>query len=793
MSANNRSPLGFLPILLFHLSVLLTALLLQILHGGRRELFLFTMGVTVVGVLVGAIAYRRFLWDVFRSFKSAGVLLSLLALSCILGTYFVQDLDLRRAGIFASAQDHAPPGQLPPFSERNQATRFALAQSILGMRLGGDEDRERMLEQKVKLSPTERQRLDLHRRAFGERFAAAREQALLGGKERQVNEFATTAYARRHFEGLYSLFRFVKRWHLFDIFEAWWFYCVLGLIAVNVIVGTFARAPWSVRDAGIAITHTGIIIVLAGALLDRLVATEGNIEFVYGDPARQVASFMRDDKNRLLHHFPGFRVRLDRFATEYYHELAVLRYDWSRHNDGSPRSSDDVRSMPFFASDQFPVRAGFARQFEDKTIRLEVKQYEPRVRLQTVVREREDGEPNPAVKLGLYRDREAKGPNFFLVNHIEPWIFARQPERAPEIGGLRFEYVWARSDAEYERLVRRAPLPDNGELVVRLNGEEVHARVDLGRTRNVAVGGKTLRVAFLGIASALVEEENVNLDNRLQRTEEPQLYIHVEGLPQRIRVPRDDREFTKGFAILDGAEFRFDWKDPRDHGVARIYRVVGAAGREPMFVKVGEDGLALARPLKPGEPLALEPGLAWIRLEGSVRSAEEHRVVRVVSDDDFLRSSGGWEDDLLAAWADVEVDGPYGKVAGQLTPFNSIHYGPRGGPPLYEIRMVKTRQARDWFSVLSVLDHQDNVLETHNVQVNSPLRWAGYRFYQATAQPRGPDGFARSGISVTNQPGVYFMYVGYAVLTLGVSWVFFLKPVIVRRQRRRRRAEVAPS
>ena len=103
-----------------------------------------------------------------------------------------------------------------------------------------------------------------------------------------------------------------------------WFYLLLFLIAVNMIVGTLARAPWQTRDWGIVITHTGILIILAGGLLDLLVAQEGHLYFRYerNNPAARIKAEIVDRKNQAITHLP-FRVRLDRFATEHYHELLV--------------------------------------------------------------------------------------------------------------------------------------------------------------------------------------------------------------------------------------------------------------------------------------------------------------------------------------------------------------------------------------------------------------------------------------------------------------------------------------
>ena len=97
-----------------------------------------------------------------------------------------------------------------------------------------------------------------------------------------------------------------------------------------------------------------------------------------------------------------------------------------------------------------------------------------------------------------------------------------------------------------------------------------------------------------------------------------------------------------------------------------------------------------------------------------------------------------------------------------------------------------------WGIDYALLNRAGDPVKTHNVQVNAPLRHRGYRFFQATAS-QTREGFGISGISVTRNPGVNFMYLGYTVLTAGVCYLFFVRPIIDRRRRRQRREEAAES
>ncbi|MHC4974718.1 MAG: cytochrome c biogenesis protein ResB [Planctomycetota bacterium] len=790
MGAGNRSPLGFFPITVFFLCVLLAAVLLQLLYDSWGTLALTVGLAAVVGTLITiAVVRPRFYWDVFRSLKSAAVLITFLVIACILGTLLIQDLDLRRAGVFDAGL--AKEGEeLPPFDDRNQSTRFALAEAHALLAVWPNEERREMLEAKVKLSDFEKDQVGLRSTAFGSRAGRAFEEAVLASKRRQVEQLTTTHYARQHHSGLYKFYLFCRGLHLFDIFEAWWFKVLLGLIGVTVVIGTIALAPWSWRQAGVAVTHAGVLIVLFGGLADTLAAKEGYMYLKDGKPQERVASSIHDQKNRIYNNLP-FRIYLERFATEYYHELLVERIDWSRRHDGKKWSGTNGTGhmgRPFAVRATVPVRAGVERLFEDKKIRVTVHEYKPRVFVRTVVEDRGDGKINPAVKLGLYNNPKG-GKNFFVHGNNQPWLFANEEDRCClDMYGGRFEYVWAENQGHYNRLLRQAPIPDNGTLVLRTkSGDRVSERVVLGQKRTITVGGRAVEVEFVAIRSALEEMKNVNLDRRKQTSEEPVLYLRVAGQP--LPVPRDDSAFTRDFNLLEGVEFRFDWPNPKDAGVRSIFRVIEGAGLPQVLVQIDKEGKALAKPMRRGVPvplIGLEGG--YLAVEEHVRSAREGREVEEVTDEEFLREGGGHKDHLLAAWGDVEISGEWGTIRREMTPYDRpIFYGPKGERPVYAFSLVKTQQQRDWFSVLNVLDNQGNKLKSHAVQVNDPLRYGGYRFFQATAAT-DRDGLGVSGISVTRNPGVTFMYVGYTVLTIGVCWIFFARPIIDRRRRRRNRS-----
>ena len=156
----------------------------------------------------------------------------------------------------------------------------------------------------------------------------------------------------------------------------------------------------------------------------------------------------------------------------------------------------------------------------------------------------------------------------------------------------------------------------------------------------------------------------------------------------------------------------------------------------------------------------------------------------------------------------VQVIGAYRnfkmrQVSGRMTPYESTEPGvnpayeltftPTGKPPetffvferfpmhamggrSYRAEYVAPRVVKDYKSTLQVIDKGHLVKET-TIEVNKPLYYGGYHFYQSTFayDPSGPV----SGISVSSARGVWVVFVGYAMIFIGLVLQFW--PKILKR------------
>ena len=85
---------------------------------------------------------------------------------------------------------------------------------------------------------------------------------------------------------------------------------------------------------------------------------------------------------------------------------------------------------------------------------------------------------------------------------------------------------------------------------------------------------------------------------------------------------------------------------------------------------------------------------------------------------------------------------------------------------------------KDYFSDLEVIEN-GNVVATKTIQVNDPLHWKGYHFYQSSYDVRAG---MYTVLSVTSDKGLYIVYAGYWLMCLGVILQCWISPALKSRK-----------
>jgi hypothetical protein len=122
----------------------------------------------------------------------------------------------------------------------------------------------------------------------------------------------------------------------------------------------------------------------------------------------------------------------------------------------------------------------------------------------------------------------------------------------------------------------------------------------------------------------------------------------------------------------------------------------------------------------------------------------------------------GGERHLDVSFGDAQASLPF---AVTLLRFKSDKYPGSNMPATYESRVR--------------VDDPAQGASEHVIAMNRPLHYAGYTFFQASYIPGEPMG---SVLSVSRSPGLPLVYAGTALVTLGIAWMVYLRPLLVRRE-----------
>ncbi|HUK65294.1 MAG TPA: cytochrome c biogenesis protein ResB [Anaeromyxobacteraceae bacterium] len=96
----------------------------------------------------------------------------------------------------------------------------------------------------------------------------------------------------------------------------------------------------------------------------------------------------------------------------------------------------------------------------------------------------------------------------------------------------------------------------------------------------------------------------------------------------------------------------------------------------------------------------------------------------------------------------------------------------------------RPEEAKSFESHVTVLDGAN--LRSARISVNDPFTYRGWTFYQANYNPQNP---RYSGLEAVHDPGVKFVFAGFALIIVGVFTMFYLE----NRLRRSRRAPSAQA
>ena len=241
----------------------------------------------------------------------------------------------------------------------------------------------------------------------------------------------------------------------------------------------------------------------------------------------------------------------------------------------------------------------------------------------------------------------------------------------------------------------------------------------------------------------------------IQKIPEGYMLISEGDTENRVMQEYFEQQLGKLPFSIKLNDFRVEFYDADSKYVPRLY----------IQTKEGQNLQLIA---KAGEEVSLDQGKSKLKV---LRTFENFKIQN--KDNKMTVTDEGTSGENPAVELEIEVaDGSSHTryVFEQFGAFN--HSANEDGLQLNYVSQ-KPRMVRDYFSdVVIIEDGKEKFSKT--IEVNHPLHYKGYHFYQHSYDSKAGE---YTILSVVSDSGLYVVYAGYWLLCLGVLWQFWFRHI----------------
>jgi hypothetical protein len=522
-----------------------------------------------------------------------------------------------------------------------------------------------------------------------------------------------------------SFYHFIKMLKLEDTYHSIWFMSLVGLLNLNLLLCTLNKLPFTKKKTGFFLMHLSIFLIVGGASISNIWGVRGYIHFFTGKvyDSFNLTSYNKilDKKNKL-----DFQLRLDKFEVEYY-PADYRVYAYVR------KGSSDAFGKPY----SFKAMDDVEYKIKPVNGKLKIVKFYSNFATKEVLKEDENGYPATKVLMkfgnqvtdGIFMDKLGLD-RFFLPNSDGMVIFKWQQPASPlkEVG---------------EKLILKAELP---------NGEEKGFTLQLNKeydfSKNYTVKADRVLPSF-SVEKAKAEK----IDTRRDNPDNPAIRLIFKNKKtnktQEHWVFQNFPEFSHGQKIPENASLRF------------IY--VPFKQTKPVYIVSGDKKVTEILKGKVVKKYTLKNN----SLEFDKYTVVFDKFLKKASVEHISGNKEGSFDNPVVEciW---EANGQKENIRFSAKDKNATFV--EQGKVALVLRNKET-EPKAYRSFISVL-RDGKVVKKKILEVNSPLVYGGYYFYQSNFDPKDPN---YSGVMVVKDPGVYIVFVGFFMLVVGGVLRFYFK------------------
>lgn len=531
--------------------------------------------------------------------------------------------------------------------------------------------------------------------------------------------------------------QFLSITQLTDVFHSYWFTALLMLLCTNLICCTIKRWRNTIMQAGFILTHTSIILILVGGVIGFHFGEKGGVNVSVGKSVDYFYQFKNEQKKSL-----GFSVFCDDFILEKHPpKFELFSYIKDKHVEKT-----------------LSTQIGKEQKIPKGPYLVTVKDYIPDAEFKQEPINTSDELKNPAVFVQLFSSEKVSVEGW-LIATSRNWYVDREKD-------LKVEYLWAKSTEVFEKM--RTDTGKNQQPIFSVKEKEkgIYGEfpIEVGKVFNLEGTGYHIKVTQFAL-----DFTNKAKSLREQQPENPVIQLEIngpEGTEQRwvfAKYPDWDKMHPTKYKNLE-----FTCFVPESLAfVTNTLRIIQ-----------GPDGQQVLSYIKEGQPPQTEP----YELDKKHNIGQTGQQVVIAK---FYPSFGLKEevikksDEVKNPAVYVEIDGPKGKFTDWV--FSGAQTSTPYPDDNFLVLYKQTGEViKDFKSKLRIVEDGKTVVEK-SIEVNDPLKYKGYAFYQSSYDPQGGK---YTGLQVAKDPGIAVVYTGFSTLCFGIIFIFYIKPFLRRKAKR---------
>ncbi len=583
------------------------------------------------------------------------------------------------------------------------------------------------------------------------------------------------------------------------VYKSAWYGTFWGILFLGVLVNTF-RAGWRplLRPArwGFLLSHSGVLLVIAGGYYGRLREERGMLDLHVGEVQDH---FQLNDGRIVPLQRPAlwgtsspFALRLDAFRSDLHDVLEVIYAREDSSGKLFPEFPLEPPKERVFRGKKLAYDFGVPDGRKDSPrkprLALEITDFFPQTKIGKILR-----------RAGSEEEVSAAGARLALLDSGGRVVLERILTSFPDgdfihcPSGTRIRLAQA-SDGDAARVLLDSRQEARFGRLHFLAGE-LEDGADCLDVRNGAWGtldlaGRKYRIEILQATPVLKLGRNADGQMEQLALGLPVSQVEPANPAVQLKITGPDGSTKKRWVLEKG----FKGRDPRfpEIQVTFDWDRWNSPAPDRWMVFVTPDGKALlGRMGDPGSLTELPSGR--IRpLSDGYRIKLVQALPRALVEDRPLPVSGAGFFDPSPGAIRVTARTPDGEVhfflrADGEREWKKISYsGPEGTRriALLHFHQDENDMPLEWRSRLSVLAAEPGsetgpqVLDSGEIRVNDSFEHDGIRFFQTNARPDDP---TYSGIGVVFDPGIEIVLAGFYLLMVGTILAFLIKPFWQRR------------